>query len=121
MNFNNNDLFNNKNSENISENFSNIAYYPETSTTAEQKNTNKQFDIKNLGSLMQMLNLFSGKQKLDFTTLLASPLGKSLGIDENASALINMLSANMKKNTVKTQEISTTLPSIDSLERINYD
>ena len=95
MNFNN--LFNSNNSQ-FQENSvdkssnANLSLYPECQNCgynnqnkqSEQINETNQNQAQNanLSSILQLLSLFNAK-KMDMTTLLASPLGKQLGINEN--------------------------------------
>ena len=69
----------------------------------------------NFAPLLQLLGLFSSK-KQDLSSLLTSSAVKSLGINENMLPLLNMLN-NKKSKTLNKKEKST-LPKIDSLERI---
>lgn len=70
----------------------------------------------NFASLMQLFNLFSKKQ--DLSSLLASPIGKSLGINENIASILNLF-GNKKSKTLSIKNESS-LPKIDSLERIKW-
>lgn len=131
MNFNN--LFNSNNSQ-FQENSvdkssnANLSLYPECQNCG-YNNQNKQSEQTsetnqnqaqnaNLSSILQLLSLFNAK-KMDMATLLASPLGKQLGINENLASMLSLLNTkNQSKALSNTQK--ETLPKIDSLGRLKW-
>ena len=127
MNFNN--LFNSNNSQ-FQENSvdksanANLSLYPEcqncgyNSQNKQSEQTNEtnqnQAQNANLSGILQLLSLFNA---MDMTTLLASPLGKKLGVNENLASMLSLLNTkNQSKALSNTQK--ETLPKIDSLGRL---
>ena len=96
-----------------------IELYPECNSTNKQS-SDKAPNLNDLSSLMNVLSLLKNKDNLNINSLLSSPIGKNLGIDPNALALINLLSTNKKTSIMKSNSKST-LPKIDSLERIKTE
>lgn len=123
MNTNNFFNFNNCQTQDFSKNKSEILdstknpLYPQTENFSQKEiNDEKTLQNNNLSNFLQLLNIFNSK-KMDIPTLLSSPIGKNLGINEN---LISVLSLLNNKTHTKTQSSvqKENLPKIDSLERL---
>ena len=111
------------NSDKTSENYNNaqMMLYPELENNAKQQNVQQnsqdtQNSNINLNTVLQLISLFNSK-KMDITSLLSSPIGKKLGINENVASILSLLNS---KNSSKIQSVSQkeSLPKIDSLERL---
>lgn len=125
MNFNN--LFNSNNPQsqdnNLEKNFvNNLSLYPECQNCDSDKQNRQsepnqnQMQNTNLSGFLQLLSLFNTK-KMDIPSLLASPLGKKLGVNENLASMLSLLNTkNQSKISSTTQK--ETLPKIDSLGRL---
>lgn len=118
--FNSNRMQNN--SDKSSENYNNaqIMLYPELENNAKQNVQPNSQDTQNsninLNTVLQLISLFNSK-KMDITSLLSSPIGKKLGVNENVASILSLLNS---KNSSKIQSVSQkeSLPKIDSLERL---
>lgn len=129
MNINNLFNFNNDKSqeffENKTENFNNpkIALYPENenSNITKQNYNNEQVNNSqnaNLSTLLQLLNIFKSK-KMDIPSLLSSPIGKKMGINENFASVLSLF--NTKNNSkIQSNSKKESLPKIDSLGRLKW-
>lgn len=118
--FNSNQMQNN--SDKSSENYNNaqMMLYPELENNAKQNVQQNSQDTQNsninLNTVLQLISLFNSK-KMDITSLLSSPIGKKLGVNENVASILSLLNS---KNSSKIQSVSQkeSLPKIDSLERL---
>lgn len=129
MNINNLFNFNNDKSqeffENKTENFNNakIALYPENenSNINKQNYNNEQINNSqnaNLSTLLQLLSIFKSK-KMDIPSLLSSPIGKKMGINENLASVLSLF--NTKNNSkIQSNSKKESLPKIDSLGRLKW-
>ena len=110
--------------KNQSESFQDFPLYPKTPNFNLEGDNFKSKEIDgnsknsapagNLASLMQLMSIFSSK-KTDLSALLSSPIGKSLGINENMASMLSLLGN--KKGKTQNSSAKETLPKIDSLER----